>query len=1231
MSITIFTLLASTAVTLSIVIVFRYLDRNNRSLEKVKRFTDMIQDRLSGFVEEKTTEVKDLSIELAVNLKTGKEILARTREMEANLIGRTKEVAGLQKQLTGYEKALKDLIDKTARVDENLKRIHTESAFVDGLGRRIKDSTSKMVRLEKAIPHLRQEFSQKNKSLLDGTVSQIKAAVEQRIQTLDASVADSEKRVKDFSVYIGRLESRREAMEKETSNKLDKLANDFILKAKEVRTGMVTELNNRMQKSYEDSEKRRAEFNQAVTGTLAASQTQFNAFAEGLGRRINDFEVDLAAIELNYKKRLESAAQRGEALEHEAFLKLNENMEASVSRFESEMESRFGQLEEELSEGRKELVALFGGTRSDVAVWKAEVTQKMKEGEVEFEKTLSSVRGDLAMKTQTVSNSLAQFIDAQDQKISDSRKRLDNGIQEIHVLLATFKDESQETLEQARGEIEEKQEAVSTDLATYKEESRQKLAVARRDLEELHRALAADMKKDLEGEKDRIHEQLSVMNQDIEHIDTLGAKLENRIEEIASGSEERAEELRTRMSRSEEDLERSLSLISEGMETRVIEGVEGRLAEYEGQLGYRFKKLEQANVDILALEENLRNLMAQIAARLKEDFSSFVDLLEVKRNEEQKRTDGLINGLRGDMSELENGLSDLKTRAYQDVSEKLKVFEHEFLSDLETRSVGMEESLKTWQQGFSSRLHDLAESQEEQREKLELQYREDLKTKLTGLGDSFSRDLTELRDTLDMRQKSLSDELDVGKKTLTDQLNLAEVELSKWKQRLDQEVNRSKAILNNRIVAFTEEIEVNLRGMKDDFTAEKEELIVQSHEERAGLKKELGDISDRVTGLRQHLNEKTASALELFKKRQDELEMQFDLKGKDLQSEIEEHVRKFRSTVGDIAERSRNLQEKLFSRIDEHYKQLDQQLGGIERQQKDFVSQTKLFDRADSLKIDLERHIGELKKNLTLLEPQRKDMQIIEGEFTNTRKLVNEVVAKLAKFQAGRRRVDDLERSFNRLMGLSQSVDDKLAELMARNDLLDDFQLRLRSLEKLEAQVSDSYDRLEKKNDMMETTVLGVEANFQKLGELEGGLKDVDQNLRRLPPQIVELGGQIDRLASSKERADDATEKLVRLDESLEEITERLTKLHTAREWLAKTETRLESLGKQAQEQVQLFKSLVQSKAGKDDGEGAPPLNERETVIKLAKQGWSSKDIARVTNISRGEVELILELAPRKK
>ena len=40
-------------------------------------------------------------------------------------------------------------------------------------------------------------------------------------------------------------------------------------------------------------------------------------------------------------------------------------------------------------------------------------------------------------------------------------------------------------------------------------------------------------------------------------------------------------------------------------------------------------------------------------------------------------------------------------------------------------------------------------------------------------------------------------------------------------------------------------------------------------------------------------------------------------------------------------------------------------------------------------------------------------------------------------------------------------------------------------------------------------------------------------------------------------------------------------------------------------------------------------MSTRDVVVRLAREGWSSREIAQNVKLSQGEVELILELRPR--
>ena len=189
--------LLSIIIVLVVLIIYRQIDRNNRSLEKVKRFSDKMKDELTHSVEEKTSEMKNLAIELQVNMKAGKEVLKRVRDVEEGLNERAQGIDEFRKKIEGYDHALEELVGMTARVDENLKRIQSESLFVDKVGKRIITASDRLKKVEQEITHVTQKFRQENHRGLQSLRDELVKGTEQRVREMGGSLQSAEKKVKD--------------------------------------------------------------------------------------------------------------------------------------------------------------------------------------------------------------------------------------------------------------------------------------------------------------------------------------------------------------------------------------------------------------------------------------------------------------------------------------------------------------------------------------------------------------------------------------------------------------------------------------------------------------------------------------------------------------------------------------------------------------------------------------------------------------------------------------------------------------------------------------------------------------------------------------------------------------------------------------------------------------------------------------------------------------------------
>jgi len=938
--------LITLVVVLLILVVYRALDRNNRSLEKLKRFSDKITENLSALVEQRTGQVKDLSLELQANLKTGREILIRARGVEELLQGRTTDIEEIQNRFAEYDKALAELTAMSARVDKNLLRIKDESEFVDGVGRRIEESSKRLEHLEKQIPELQEGFAAHARDELVAARVDVMAGAEERAASLSLQLAESEKKVKDFSAYIARLEAREEQTEKE----------------------------------------RLAE----------------------LGAALNAFELEL-------KGKLAGATQRGETLEDEVF-----------------------------------------------------------------------------------------------------------------------------------------------------------------------------------------------------------ARLSARIQEDESAL------------------------------AKSIQTIEMRLSDYQGDVDYRVKALEESAHDVDALRTSLSQTMEKMAAGVRTEMKAMSAELIAGWTAEVAGASGAREQLRAGMAELEVGLAELKTRAYQDVEKKLSVFEDEFFAELLKRSSAMQEKLQAWQSEMETRatvfetdVKERIAAADESIQGLRESIRLEMEKVKKDASQSFEKDLAGVRDVVDAgtrkmhreieaRLKELSGELDTGRKEIAEMFEASRAEVAVWEEKARQQLAEAELAIAEKISTLSGEAASSIGAIRDGFAAQREDLLVSSSEDRTALRAEISQMGESVASFKTELAKSTDAAMETLRGQLDAFQLESQKRMREAQADVEGRIREQKQQLVDAREKSEATQEKLFGKIEESYRLLSGNISEIDRRVKNFLSQTRLFERADSLKAALEGTIDEMKKEMAKLNADRSEITEIEVQLSRTKKIADEVSVKLTRFLGEKRRIEEMDGEFKKIMTLSRDVDLKINTLSSSNDALQQIQAKIRQFEDMGKAVEGGFERLEKKREILSITSEGVDRNFQRLEGIEKSLQESDRAADDLAAKVQDLHSEYDALAGNKKDADSAMETVGKLNGIMVELESRLEKAQSSREWMARTETRFEEIGRQAQEQVRLLESIIKAETKKEKPDrGAPPLDKRETVVKLSHQGWSVQEISRVTQLSRGEVELILELAPK--
>jgi DNA repair exonuclease SbcCD ATPase subunit len=238
----------------------------------------------------------------------------------------------------------------------------------------------------------------------------------------------------------------------------------------------------------------------------------------------------------------------------------------------------------------------------------------------------------------------------------------------------------------------------------------------------------------------------------------------------------------------------------------------------------------------------------------------------------------------------------------------------------------------------------------------------------------------------------------------------------------------------------------------------------------------------------------------------------------------------------------------------------------------------------------------------------------------------------MTRFASEQRRIDAMETDFKRLLQVSRAVEEKLGQVIASDDTLQGVQLQIRKLQEALSDTEEKYQRIERKNQVLDNTNDGIDRNFKALQESEKLSAKINGDLDRYSEDLGLIKISIEKLAAESEKAAAASDKIDTLEGLLEEIEERIKSMQRARQSLAEAETRFENFNKQAQIQARAIDALVKGKKSGPPiglGEGAPPMQKRENVIALKKMNYTVEQIAKTMKISIGEVELILETAPK--
>ena len=246
-----------------------------------------------------------------------------------------------------------------------------------------------------------------------------------------------------------------------------------------------------------------------------------------------------------------------------------------------------------------------------------------------------------------------------------------------------------------------------------------------------------------------------------------------------------------------------------------------------------------------------------------------------------------------------------------------------------------------------------------------------------------------------------------------------------------------------------------------------------------------------------------------------------------------------------------------------------------------------------------------------------------------------EAVAELRQVQAECAALRDVQKQIVEVRGAAGSLakrteaisatadglEQRISDVLAQRAQLQELDRSLARTGELSAEVAQRATELRNRS-------RHVDALHDQLRELEQTVSRLQPGVAEMRDTVAQLQRQVETVAAGSDRAEQALDALDKMDTQMADVEERAQRLQVARDWLARAETRIAEIHSSAQDQMRLLETLLKTQRGApDEPSGAGELGRRSMVVKLAGQGWTIPEIARATHLSRGEVELTLEVS----
>ena len=851
-----------------------------------------------------------------------------------------------------------------------------------------------------------------------------------------AAVANIDKQIKNHENALAELDRMTDRVQENMNRIRDE--SDFVettgKRLSEVKAKL-EEMVNRFERETAVSLANTAD---AVVASVKSTVSDLSATAETIERQVEDHREavnkieqtraanmarDLEHINNVLKAAIEQAGKRAGKIEDAALSKLKDQAEERLLRLKAAEEEKLRSYQESAKARVLEVQNLLKGLKDE---WRSERSEMETS-----DKTFREERRKEVLEIK------AQF--------DDSKKQIIEAQKAIEVEVREFTSRSEE-------------------LVSSREAS---LRTLFSDSEKHFNAEFASLKEQV---KEHTARTTGIVSSQEASLRTLFSDSEKHFNAEFASLKEQMKEHRARTTEIVSSQEGLLITASEEMKQKALEITGTKLEEYRQAQDAEFKRLATLADDARKLDAELRQNMQEVITKIKDDFSRYERESADLRKTEVDKFSRSASDIKEEMVELEKELAALKTAAYENVSEKLKIFEDEFFADLTNKSGEIDKRFLQWQENIETKLSVMGDEAETARRVLESNFTDEMRKRLSAQDERLVAELEHLK----AETRGFEEEI-------RGHMNVADESVSSFKEQMDRSFEEAR-----------KDAEISLRSEFGKHALATAETLKQYHREldeaRSANAAKIRELDDNIEETRRRLRDLAAEA---------------DTRLTGVRSSVEDAERHIREAVDqtkliDKAEEFRLAVERRIEDLKGDMDRLDQRRAEVAQLENDFIKIKRLEDDVNA---KMSRFISGKHK-----------IETMEADFNRLLQISRAVEEKLTQVTVSDDVLQGIQLQIRKLEEALTSAEDKYHRIERKGQILDNtndgidrnFKV-LQESEKLSVKIGSELDRYAEDLKEIKTSIETLSGESEKareavdrVDELNTALEEIDQKINAM-------------------------------------------------------------------------------------------------------------------------------------